>query len=117
MRRYLVFPPKNQVRCRNSAGGGYMTTDLDSPTQELTDSTILRLPQVEARTGLKRAAIYKRIADGLMPIPIRIGARVSGWPAREMAAVNEALIQGRSDDEIRQLVADLVNRRSAGGDE
>ena len=93
-----------------------MTTDINS-TQRSEDSTILRRPQVEAMIGLKRAAVYVRIAAGLLPGPVRIGARVSGWPAREITAVNEALIQGKSDDEIRQLVADLVNRRSAGGGE
>jgi len=45
---------------------------------------------------------------------VKIGVRVSGWPAREITAVNEALIQGQSDDEIRQLVRDLVSRRTAG---
>ena len=93
-----------------------MATDINS-TQQSEDSTILRRPQVEAMIGLKRAAVYVRIAAGLLPGPVRIGARVSGWPAREITAVNEALIQGKSDDEIRQLVADLVNRRSAGGGE
>ena len=31
-----------------------------------------------------------------------------------MEAVNEALIQGQSDAEIRELVADLVAERAAG---
>ena len=78
------------------------------------DSTLLRRPEVEACTGLRRAAIYMRIADGLLSGPIKIGVRVSGWPAREITAVNEALIAGRSDDEIRQLVKDLVDQRTAG---
>ena len=92
------------------------TTDIHS-TQRSEDSTIYRLPTVEARTGLKRAAIYKRITDGLIPAPIKVGSRVSGWPAREISAVCEAHIQGRSDDEIRHLVTDLVSRRSARGGE
>ena len=93
-----------------------MTTELDlnSLTQEPIDSTLLRRPAVEALTGLKRAAVYKRIADGFLVPPIKVGVRVSGWPAREITAVNEALIQGQSDDEIRQLVRDLVSRRTAG---
>ena len=39
---------------------------------------------------------------------------MSAWLDREMAAVNEALIQGQSDAEIRQLVADLVAKRTEG---
>ena len=83
-----------------------MTTATYSPPQKPIDSTLLRWPEVEARSGLKRAAIYARIAAGLLPRP--------GWPAREITAVNEALIQGRSDDEIRHLVANLVAKRTAG---
>ena len=93
-----------------------MTLDINS-TQQSEDSTILRRPAVETMTGLKRASIYVRIAAGLLPSPVRIGARVSGWPAREITAVNEAIIAGKSDDEIRQLVVDLVSRRSARGGE
>ena len=93
-----------------------MTTDINSLTQHSIDSTLLRRPKVEAMIGLKRAAIYVRIAAGLLPQPVKIG-RVSGWPAREITAVNEAIIAGKSDDEIRQLVVDLVSRRSARGGE
>ena len=40
--------------------------------------------------------------------------RSSGWPAREVAALNAARIAGKSDAEIRELVADLVAERAAG---
>ncbi len=75
-------------------------------------STLLRRPQVEALTGLKRATIYQRMTDGLLPRPVKVGVRVSGWPAREITAVNEALIRGASDDQIRTLVSDLVAQRA-----
>ena len=91
-----------------------MTTDLNSLTQEPIDATILRRPQVETMTGLKRAAIYMRIAAGLLPQPVKVGSRVSGWPAREITAVNEAIIAGKTDAEIRTLVRDLVAQRTAG---
>ena len=77
--------------------------------------TILRRPQVESLTGLRRATIYQRIQDGLLPRPVKMGVRVSGWPAREITAVNEAVIAGWSDDQIRQLVADLVAQRTQEG--
>ena len=40
---------------------------------------ILRLPQVESRTGLKRSTIYERIAQGLFPRQIPLGGRAVGW--------------------------------------
>ncbi len=41
--------------------------------------TILRLPQVKARTGLSRSTIYQRISDGTFPQQISLGARAVGW--------------------------------------
>ena len=38
---------------------------------------------------------------------------VSKWPAREVAAMNEAQISSRSDAEIWELVRDLVAQRTA----
>ena len=93
-----------------------MTLDINS-TQQSEDSTILRRPQVEAMIGLKRASSYVRIAAGLLPQPVKIGSRVSGWPAREITSVNEAIIAGKTDAEIRQLVTDLVGRRNGRGGE
>ena len=45
----------------------------------------------------------------------RLGARAVGWPANEVAAINEARIAGWSDAKIRALVAELVAQRTAGG--
>ena len=74
-------------------------------------NTILRLPSVKAETGIARSTLYLRISQGLWPEPVQIGARSVGWPAREVAALNAARIAGRSDNEIRQLVRDLVAAR------
>ncbi len=44
------------------------------------NTTILRLPQVKARTGLSRSTIYARIAQGSFPKPVPLGgARAVGW--------------------------------------
>ncbi len=76
-------------------------------------STLHRRPWETSLTPFCRATTYARIQDGTYPPPVKIG-RMSAWLDREMEAVNEALIQGKSDDEIRQLVADLVAKRAAG---
>ena len=76
-------------------------------------STLHRRPWETSLTPFCRATTYARIQDGTYPPPVKIG-RMSAWIDREMEAVNEALIQGKSDDEIRQLVADLVAKRAAG---
>ncbi|KER37666.1 helix-turn-helix transcriptional regulator [Sphingobium indicum] len=40
---------------------------------------ILRLNTVLDRTGLSRATLYRKIADGSFPKQIRIASRCMGW--------------------------------------
>lgn len=78
-------------------------------------TTILRLPDVKALTGLARSTVYLRVSQGMFPKPVGLGGRAVGWPASEVAALNEARIAGRSDDQIRALVIRLeAARRTAG---
>ena len=74
---------------------------------------ILRLPAVKARTGLSRSTIYSDISQGLFPHPVKIGARAVGWPEDEVKALNAARIAGKSDDDIRVLVVQLLVARTA----
>ncbi|MEO2198592.1 MAG: AlpA family phage regulatory protein [bacterium] len=77
------------------------------------DSDFFRLPRVCSATGVSRSTTYLRIAQGLFPTPIPLGGgRIVGWPAREVAAVNEARIAGWSDAKIRELVTDLIAGRT-----
>ena len=39
----------------------------------------LRLPEVIEETGKGKSSIYKDIAEGTFPAPIKIGPRASGW--------------------------------------
>lgn len=56
---------------------------------------LLRLPQVQARTGLSRSEIYRRIASGGFPAPVKLGERASAWPEHEVTAWCEARIAAR----------------------
>lgn len=49
-------------------------------------TTILRLPQLKASTGLSRSSIYKYIQDGVFPRPISLGPRSVGWLDHEIEA-------------------------------
>ncbi len=74
---------------------------------------ILRRKQVEAETGYSRSTIYLRISQGLWTKPIRLGLRAVGWPLMDVRALNAARIAGRSDEQIRELVAALEQARSS----
>ena len=56
---------------------------------------ILRRKQVQALTGLSRSTLYLRIAQGVFPRPVSLGARAVGWPATEVATLNAARISGK----------------------
>lgn len=76
-------------------------------------TTILRLPSVLKERGKSRSSHYLDIQQGLFARPVSIGARAVGWPAHEVAALNAARIAGKSDDEIRALVAKLEAARKS----
>jgi prophage regulatory protein len=44
----------------------------------------LRLPEVQARTGLKRTTIYERVRNGDFPRPIKLSTRASAWISSEV---------------------------------
>ncbi len=50
------------------------------------DNRILRLPEVIARVGLKRASIYAYIAHGSFPQQVSLGERAVGWLEKEIDA-------------------------------
>jgi prophage regulatory protein len=54
---------------------------------------ILRLPEVEAKTGLKHTSIYERISAGTFPRPIPLGRQARGF------------IEAEIDDWIRNQIA------------
>ncbi len=74
--------------------------------------TILRRRQVQAESGYSRSTIYLRISQGLWPKPVSLGPRAVGWPAGEVAALNAARIAGRTEGDIRALVARLQAART-----
>jgi prophage regulatory protein len=81
--------------------------------QTVTPNTILRRRQVEAESGQPRSTLYWNIAKGTWTRPVKLGARSVGWPAGEVATLNAARIAGKSETEIRTLVAKLHASRGA----
>jgi prophage regulatory protein len=76
--------------------------------------TLFRLQRTLDERGVKKTQHYEDIKNGLFTSPVKIGSRASAWPAHEVAAMNQARIAGKSNDEIRQLVSELEAARTAG---
>lgn len=47
---------------------------------------LLRRPEVERETGLSRASIYRLMAVGEFPRPVRIASRAVAWRASTITA-------------------------------
>jgi len=45
---------------------------------------LIRLPEVEHRTGLRRSSIYSYIKQGRFPAPIKITPKASAWVESEI---------------------------------
>lgn len=71
-----------------------------------------RRKQIEADTGMPRSTLYDAIRRGVWPPPIRLGANSVAWLDHESQAVIAARAAGKSDDQIRGLVKELVAARS-----
>ena len=50
----------------------------------MTQMNLLRLPEVEAITGLKKSAIYCWMKKDAFPQPVRLGSRAVAWRSREI---------------------------------
>lgn len=73
---------------------------------------LLRIGAVKAETGERsNSSVYANIREGLFPKSVRIGKRSVGWPENEVKAVCTARIAGKPEEEIRELVRYLFDRR------
>ena len=71
----------------------------------------LRMREVSKRCGLSRPTLYRNIAAGIFPKPVRIGLKASGWPEHEVGAVTDAVSGGATPEQLRELVQRLLEDR------
>lgn len=71
---------------------------------------LLKLPVVKERCALGTTSVYEGVKKKTFPPPIKL-ARSSAWVESEIEAVIAARIAGKSDAEVRALVAALVALR------
>lgn len=56
----------------------------ENDSSPLVPGRLLRLPEVMARVGLKRSAIYQRMSDGRFPRSRSLGPKCSVWVEAEI---------------------------------
>lgn len=67
-------------RTRRARRSGAMTQERPKERTAKAPVRFLRMPEIQARTGVSRATIYNWMAEGRFPRPVRLGARAMGWP-------------------------------------
>jgi prophage regulatory protein len=72
---------------------------------------MLREAEVLVHLGTSHGPLWKACKEGLIPKPVKMGERATRWPASEIQAVIRARLAGRSQEEIRGLVAELERKR------
>lgn len=72
---------------------------------------IIRRPALLEFLQISRSNLYKKIEDGLWPKPIQLGSRAVGFLSTENEQMLAAMIAGKTQDEIKQLVKTLENSR------
>ena len=73
---------------------------------------LLRVPELKQLFGYRSTTtVYNSLSEGLLTKPIRIGQRAVAWPENEIEIIIGARIAGKNDEQIKQLVSDLTERR------
>ena len=74
-------------------------------------TNLLTRQEIEARCGIARTTIYRKMREGSFPEPLQIGARAVRWPENEIEAWLASRPRSHGDG-IRR--ASQLNRRRAG---
>lgn len=74
---------------------------------------MLRMAAAFKRLGVGRSHGYAGIQAGVLPRPVKLGARAAALPDFEVEAIVAARIAGCDDSELRALVKRLHEQRRA----
>ena len=77
---------------------------------------LLKDTEVAGRLGMARSTTWECVRVGTLTPPIRRGPKWSRWPSGEIDRIEQAITAGASDDELRALVRELMEARTAGRD-
>jgi len=77
--------------------------------------TFKRAKDARAQFGIANSTLYDWIERGLMVPGVQLGIRSVAFPAHELNAIAAARCAGKSEDDIRALVRDLVAARAQAG--
>ena len=65
-------------------------------TAKLASDRLLRLPEVERLTGLRRSAVYEKMRRGIFPRSVKTGQRTAAWPKSAVQSWIAERMNGRA---------------------
>lgn len=60
------------------------TPHVEKPLTRVVKTRLMRLPEVQSRTGYGRSAIYEMMRSGKFPVSVKLGARAIGFVESEI---------------------------------
>ena len=76
--------------------------------------SLIRLSEVQRRTGYSKAWLYRLMSEKRFPLPVKIGARAIAFIESEIDAWIEARIKESRPDTASEGTEKIANNRSAG---
>ena len=76
--------------------------------------TFLKKTTVLSANACCKSQLHLLINKGLYTPPVSIGDRAVAWPSNEVESLIKARIAGKTHDEIRLLVKELIAKRTEG---
>lgn len=73
--------------------------------------TLIRKPEALKKLGISKSTFHIRIAEGLLPPAVMISQRAKGYLLHEINSVIVSMVKGKSNQEIKALVLDLIEQR------
>ena len=89
----------------NAAKAGGTASWLGNYKGLIVEKKIIRLPEVMAKVGLKKSAIYNMIRRGDFPAQVRLGLHASGWIESEI----EDWVSSRTETAATQGAVTMAN--------
>ena len=72
---------------------------------------LLRRPEVEGQTGLSRSSIYRKIAEGSFPRPVRIGRAVR-WKSEDVDLWIRDVVAAHEGNRAPVPITSALDRRA-----
>ena len=72
---------------------------------------LITLREVTKLTTFSKSTIYNKINAGIFPVQIPVGLRAVAFIQSEVRAYMNALINGKSNEQIKELITDLTIKR------